>query len=235
SPLVLSPALPSELLTYVLNYHVHPTTLVICSLRSDFLASLLEDIRHHTSSEHHEDEAAAQRMDATPEIQAARVGQTLLSSPIYQVAIARHIRTVYVPTVTHLRAYLAVFSSQTSRISAPPSTFNVSHRRPPHLVIYGMLNMHRDTSEWSAQGLGDTSAVLVETGHRLGWQVAVIEPWKHGDRAGLEDLLKEKLPILSGGARRLGLDTEERGWSGRTVEVGRVLGRWFQFRRGDWD
>jgi hypothetical protein len=35
--------------------------------------------------------------------------------------------------------------------------------------------------------------------------------------------------------RRAGLESEDGGWSGRTVEVERILGRWFKFRKGDWE
>jgi hypothetical protein len=39
--------------------------------------------------------------------------------------------------------------------------------------------------------------------------------------------------MLNGSVRRAGLESEEGGWSGRTVEVGRILARWFKFRKGD--
>jgi len=46
---------------------------------------------------------------------------------------------------------------------------------------------------------------------------------------------EERVPMLNGSARRAGLESEEGGWSGRTVEVGRILARWFKFREGDWE
>lgn len=45
----------------------------------------------------------------------------------------------------------------------------------------------------------------------------------------------ERVPMLNGSARRAGLESEDGGWSGRTVEVGRILSRWFKFQKGDWD
>lgn len=42
----------------------------------------------------------------------------------------------------------------------------------------------------------------------------------------------ERMPMLNGSVRRAG---EDGGWSGRTVEVGRVLSRWFRFQKGEWD
>ena len=56
-------------------------------------------------------------------------------------------------------------------------------------------------------------------------------------------MLAEKVPVLSGSARRTtGLDFgggvgqgEGSGWAGRTLEVEKVLGRWFRFGVGEWD
>ncbi|RYP73635.1 hypothetical protein DL771_003523 [Monosporascus sp. 5C6A] len=236
---LLSPALPSELLSYVLDHHAHPTTLIICSPRSDFLASLAEEfgsqgVAPNPDLGEREDEPPAEE---EPRAKSGdRVRHRLLSSPLYQVAVSRHIRTVYIPTATHLRAYLSVFSPADSKVAPPPARFAAKLARRPHLVLYGFLDLHRDTSEWSAQGLGSSAASLVELGHRLAWDVAVIEPRRRDSGGGLlEEMLSEAVPILSSGGRRFGLDSEEGGWSGRRVEVGRVLMRWFRFRRGLWD
>jgi hypothetical protein len=54
---------------------------------------------------------------------------------------------------------------------------------------------------------------------------------KEGEDDG--EVLRERVPVLSGSARR---GAEESGWAGKTVDVGRVLGRWFRFRQwsGEW-
>jgi hypothetical protein len=167
------------------------------------------------------------------------VKHALLSSPLYQIATSRHIRVVYVPTVTHLRAYLSVFSPDDSRVPVPPSNFAATMRHSkPHILLYGFLELHRHTSEWSAQGLGNTTSALVELAHHLSWQALVIEPRRDTRATPLEGVLRETVPIVSGlngGARWLGPDSEDGVWSGRTVEVGRVLGRWFRFQRALWD
>jgi hypothetical protein len=57
----------------------------------------------------------------------------------------------------------------------------------------------------------------------------------------MQALLAERVPVLSGSARRTtGLDLHQHGgegsgWAGRTVDVERVLGRWFRFRAGEWE
>lgn len=288
--LVLSPALPSELLTYILDHHVYPTTLIICSSRAEFLESLVNEMipsdRPVPDARRISEEYNITNNNTTlPEPQAHKQSPRpppppdpnirLLSSPLYQLSISRHIRTIYTPTVTHLRSYLAVFSpnSSTTIPPPPPSFRSPTTRRPPHLILYGLVALHRDTSEWSAQGLGTTCAAVAETSRRLGWRAEVIDPPPppapslyqqppeddddgheqqslHDETDGddsrsrargeeaLRQLLREKVPILSGGvALRPGLfDADEGGgWSGRVVEIGRVLSRWCDFGKGEWD
>jgi hypothetical protein len=45
---------------------------------------------------------------------------------------------------------------------------------------------------------------------------------------------QQRMPMLHGSTRRAGLGSADEGWSGRTVEVGAVLGRWFRLGKGDW-
>lgn len=90
------------------------------------------------------------------------------------------------------------------------------------------------------QGLNTTAAVLLETGRRAGLGVVVVEPVEcdEGLRS-LDDLRGEKMPVVSGSALRgAGGDLERSvggGLIGRTVDVRRVLGRWFQFGVGEWE
>ncbi|KAI1143127.1 hypothetical protein F5Y05DRAFT_143468 [Hypoxylon sp. FL0543] len=243
--LFLSPALPSELLTYILNYHVYPTTLIICSSRSDFLADLADDVLYRETACPKEEvvstESAVGTSPSSTTLGAHKIKQgeirqhTLLSSPLYQVATSRHIRVIYIPTVTHLRAYLSVFSPDDSKVPVPPASFNSSARHPPCIILYGFLDMHRDTSEWSAQGLSNSASTLVDLGHRLSWQTVIVEPRKRDSISSFEGILTEAVPFLSGGGRRPAPDSEEGGWTGRTVEVGRVMKRWLHFQRGQWD
>jgi hypothetical protein len=128
-------------------------------------------------------------------------------------------------------------------------------------VVYGLVELHRGTSEWSTQGLGNTCAALVEAGKGAGRRIVLVEErWKgdeeegdggdaddndgegNGDRNmrmgtdvgehGVKGIWHEKLPILSGSLRRAGAEAE---YGGRTVEVGMVLRRWFTFGRGEWE
>lgn len=126
-------------------------------------------------------------------------------------------------------------------------------------MVYGVVGLHRDTSEWSAQGLGNSISACVEAGWRTERRVVVLEERQPdeedaggaavgGERLGDEDdaesprprgsgfqVWEERVPMLNGSVRRAGLESQEGGWSGRTVEVGRIVGRWFKFRKGGWE
>ncbi|PNH66236.1 hypothetical protein VD0002_g3044 [Verticillium dahliae] len=225
TPLVQSPASPADLLHYIVSYQTYPTTLLICASRADFLASLQQDIHAQLTTPALDTEPARtlQPTSASP----------LLQAPLYQVAVAKHIRIAFLPTVAHLRASLAAFSPHDpAKVAAPPTADGpptAPGRRPPLLLVYGLLALHRETSEWSAQGIGSTAAGLVQSARGAAFRAVVVEPRREGPGDGFEALLGELAPALSGGSRR-----DEGGWTGRTVDVRRILGRWFRFQTGQW-
>lgn len=313
-PVFLSPALPSDLLQFVINHCTYPTTLIVCGDRSEYLASLAHDLltqQHekepHTADKPHgttvqEDTAGPFNPNSTDDepshaipLSAAdrppqakshahhpkpsstnfqSISHPLVACNLAQLATTRHIRTIFVPTVSHLRAFLSVFSVNQSSSGAgkalvppippplvPPSAMALKGR--PLLVAYNFLALHRGTSEWSVQGLGASGAALVEAGRREGLGVVVVEgllasrvggkvaekrvgnypsdcdddagSQKEIPSSGLKGLLEEKVPVLSGGAKRVARELDGRGgWTGKTADVGRVLGRWFRFRDGEW-
>lgn len=237
APIILSPALPSELLTYIIQQEAYPTTLIICSSRAEFLTHLISDV-HDTT-----------RRPPRPETDR----NALISSPLYQVAIARHIRMVFVPTVSHLRAYLSVFTNEDSKVPPPPDLPSAHTKRQPLLLVYGFLNLHRDTSEWSAQGISSTAASFVEAARRTGFRAVLVdfarrppgqsEGDRYGEEGGVgnslpgteEPLLSEEVTVLSASAWKAGADLDDAAWTGRKVTLGRVLGRWFRYGEGNWD
>jgi len=131
-------------------------------------------------------------------------------------------------------------------------------RKQSLLMIYGSIELHRDGSEWSAQGLGNTVSSLVEAGWRGRRRVLFMEERvastyeevhiameeqgeeavPQNERSARRDptleVWNEKVPMLNGNMRRAGLDSKDGAWSGRTVEVGKILNRWFKFIEFDW-
>ncbi|KAJ1331836.1 hypothetical protein MN608_05299 [Microdochium nivale] len=325
---LLSPAMPSELLAYILKQpHPAPTTLIICSSRADFVASLINEVLQNADAARRKLVPVVRNNDVP--VQSADYIHAsyphLVTSPLHQLVTSRHVRTLYMPTATHLRAYLSVASP----LSSPSLSHAQRGGETEHgltetveaaaaassgggtTVIYGFLDLHRGTSEWSAQGLSHSSSTLVEYAHQLSLEnLFLVEPagksgrgdhasswhgneddeggsshhpahrhgygdddgndddgrddddgdigattsaashWGHDtddvggnappkqQRLAIEDVLAENVPLLSGGGstlRKLGLDGDELGWAGRTVQVGRVLKRWFRFQTANWE
>lgn len=219
-PIVLSPATPSELLSYIISCHRYPTTVIIGSSKPGFHASLIEDIAHHLTinGEQHQE-------DSPRDSSTLSASHGLLKAPLYQIAISRHIRILFAPTVTHLRAYLSVFTPNDSPISAPPN--HKPSSCAPFLLIYGLLALYRDASEWSAQGIGNSSALLVDAASRNAFRAAIIEPKGVGGHEDLDYIGGELVPLLNGTRK------DDGSWSGRTVSIKQVLNRWFEFQIED--
>ncbi|KAK1623133.1 hypothetical protein BDP81DRAFT_454828 [Colletotrichum phormii] len=220
NPTVLSPASPAELLHYFVTFQPYPTTLLICYQREDFISYLVSDVRKDLSEQDYE-----QPEDLLP--------QPLLSATLLQTAIARHIRVLFIPSVTHLRAFLSAFGTSDSLTPPPPNVALPGPKsRPPLLLVYGFLDLHRDSSEWSAQGMSSSAAVLIEAARRaeVKFKPVIVEPKGAGGHNDFISLLRDDAPVLSGSSRR-----SEGVWMGRTVEVRKVLGRWFRFQTGRWD
>ncbi|KAH6895688.1 hypothetical protein B0T10DRAFT_223831 [Thelonectria olida] len=220
-PVVLSPATSSELLSYIISSHRYPTTLIIGGSKQEFLAAVVEQLLHQLSLNHDQPPEDTNDTD-TPT-------HPLLKASLHQVAISRHIRIIFAPTVTHLRSYLSVFSANDSRIPPPPN-----HTPPPGklplLLVYGLLSLHRDASEWSAQGIGNSAAALVDCAVRNEFRPVIIEPRGVGGHEDLQRLSNEIIPLLNGTARK-----DDGSWSGRTVNIRQVLSRWFKFETREWE
>lgn len=220
-PLILSPATPSELLTYILSLQKYPTTLIIGCEKHDFLNVLINDVHTHLLQSAHDHEDEDDDNVETPT-------EPFLKASLYQIAISRHMRIIFTPTVTHLRAYLSVFSAHDSKVGAPPDHVPGVHQ--PLLLIYGLLELHRGASEWSAQGLGVSASLLVESAVRNQFRPVMVEPRGAGGHETLEQVLGEMIPLLNGAAMK-----EDGSWNGRVVSTKRVLGRWFTFESREWD
>ncbi|KAB8297893.1 hypothetical protein EYC80_001680 [Monilinia laxa] len=170
SPITLPPALPSELLTWILQHSAYPTTILVCKPRAAFLSSLLADITSSNppspASSNNIPSSPPNSISATTPFQATC--HPLLLKTLNQISLSRHISLVYIPTISHLRAYLSVFTPKTgSELEAHPGRkWDEVGKKRAMIVVYGLVELHRDTSEWSAQGLSRSLAGLVEMGGR---------------------------------------------------------------------
>jgi hypothetical protein len=256
-PTILAPATPSELLSTIVHRLRYPTTLLIGCSKEDFVSTLAQDVYQHASTSGHHPEPTPQDITigiTQPENKktaAAKPTHHLLHPSLMQIATSRHIRTVFIPSVTHLQAYLTVFSSTSDSNISPPTpnwttqpaadaaatAANSSGKggssagngnTPPLLLVYGFLEVHRDGIAWSAQGISNSLAALIECGARESLTPVIVEPKGAGGHEDLEQVLAAKVPLLSGTYAK-----GDGSWSGRTVEMSRILGRWLEFGHGD--
>ncbi|KAK2589703.1 hypothetical protein QQS21_012614 [Conoideocrella luteorostrata] len=226
-PIILPPLTPSELLEHLVAKTTYPTTVVIGWPRDIFVNALVQDVKQKLApraEEEEEEEGEEEKEEQAAESVSEKQQQqqhTLLQATLMQTAISRHINIVFTPTVTHLRAYLATFSAAQTRVPAPPKTVSLS--KPPHLFVYGLLELHRDGMEWSAQGLSISTAMFVESAWRDAFMAVIVEPRRTDEAEELEQSLQEKLPVLTGTPIK-----DDGSWGGPTVAVSRVVGRWFR-------
>lgn len=216
-----------ETIDFILKQNI-PTTIIICATRSTFLTDLQEEL---------------QRTGIDPLSNSRDHGDLLFTHPLLSptlnlLATSKRVHLVFTPTLAHLRAYLSAFATK-SRATSPqchePSS-GVSL-----LVMLSLVALHRPTSEYSAQGLSRTLAIAVETASLTNMKLVLVENYtddENGDVGGLnglatralnraqQDLWKEQVPILSGSIR---VGNGKGIWAGRTVDVGKVLGRWCKF------
>ncbi|KAG5981053.1 hypothetical protein E4U55_003350 [Claviceps digitariae] len=211
-PMLLPPRTPSELIQDLLSYAPDssptPTTVIIAWPKEQFLAALTQDVRQQ--EQHH---------DQHP----------LVRNPsLAQIASARHITMVFVPTVRHLRAYMASWT--------PPHAARFA--QPPFLVVYGFVDLHRhDSMDWSAQGLSISASVVVQGAWRSRLRAVMLEPRTRegqeedeGGMDGLVELLAEKVSVYSGLPGRE--DEAHAPWTPPPVQIARALGGWFTVARG---
>ncbi|KJZ79984.1 hypothetical protein HIM_00698 [Hirsutella minnesotensis 3608] len=215
-PFIAPPATPSELFDYILANHTHPTTLLICWPRKPFFDALVQEVRDQPPVSEDQDDHRPLAHHTHP----------LLRAPLMQVAVSRHIHVAFVPSVAHLRSYLVTFSSGDSGTQPPPprvaGTETWASGRAPLLLAYGLLELHRDGSEWSAQGLNTSAAGLVQAAARNGLRAAIVEPRKTDSPDEFGAVLGEDVPLLNGSTVK-----DDGTWPGRVVSIKRVLDRWF--------
>ena len=214
---------PVEVLEWVLQNSAAPTTLVVCSSREAFLERIDLSIR----------ESLDENIPRLTGGDVSRPQHALLRPTIHLLAKSRAVDLTFTPTLQHLRAYLA---TQNAHRVEPHET--EAHGMPslhsPVLAILGLLDVHRSTSEFSAQGLSRTLSIAVEASMALGRKLILAEIFPAiEDRDAMatdenedevqSDPWMEQIPILNGSIRS---GDEERVWAGRTIEVARVVGRW---------
>ncbi|KAL1888410.1 hypothetical protein Cpir12675_006191 [Ceratocystis pirilliformis] len=223
-PVVLPPASPAQLLDYIVSNHAYPLTLIVGSTREEFLQALVDDVVASKSQQ--------------PVDTQARHTHPLLAASLFQIAVTKHIRLLFTPTVSHLRAYLSVFSPLDSAVPPPPGYETSAKSDNRWLVVYGMLNIHRNTSEWNAQGMMNSLSMFIDAASHTEFKPVIIEPLPIKNEENTETSMQseygvenqydwqriraEQVPLL--GYKQ----SSDVRLSNRTVELGKIVERWFR-------
>lgn len=225
TPVVLPPLFGIEFLSWLLEHHEEPTTLLICCSREAFLADLQANFQKLPSG----------NPATTPNDGSQGLAHPLLNPTIHLISRSRSIHLVFLPTLPHLRAYLSTYTLRPNWESSP-LTSTKSGFRVPILAIWGLVYAHRSTAEHSAQGLSRTLAAALESASLAEQRLVLAEAKILDIEEQYEDIeafdvtvenpWKEQVPVLSGSIRFGG---DDRVWAGKTIEVGRILARWCRF------
>ncbi|KAL5002061.1 hypothetical protein BDV10DRAFT_130039 [Aspergillus recurvatus] len=191
----------TDFLQYILD-HDHFSILIVCAARETFLEQLLAAVHlHSTAPGNHE----------------------LLAKRLGLLSMSRKVKTVFCPTLEHLRAYLS------TGVDGQLLATDRREESRPFLAILNPLALHRSTREFSGQGLSRTFASAVEVSSRTNMDLFLCECRDALDPNNTdtgEALWYTEVPLLS---NSLCSGSEGNYWTGRMVPVKRVVQRWFRF------
>lgn len=244
-PTVLDGIDLQSFIQHLLKSHGASSTLIVGSSKETFLHQL------HSTILSKDDDPVEERHDDQPETDGQPASNDPATLPtnsphdwttptLRLLASAQTLRLAFCEDVTHLRAYLAAYPY---RCASPQKTSPLpgsSLGHPPTLAILNLIDIHRDTTYFSAQGLNRTFSVAVDGAHKSGSKLVIAEcqdtiPVSNDgdthadDRAanGLEDLWDQEVSILNVATKTFGAG--ERGWVGRTVKLRAIASRWCVF------
>ena len=195
------------------------TTLVICSTKRAFLRQTAPSILKPQAQEIPASQEGLDEDEGPQETLPHR----FLVPTLGLVAAARALKLAFCPTVRSLRAFVSTFTASTLLSSVVDSDVKRS------LVVVDLLLLHRNTSDFSVQGLSRTFASVVEAASRNGVDLRLVECKDfhnvHDSNRGY-DLWAAEVPLLSGSVR---LGGDGVNWAARAIHIHTIASRWFQF------
>ena len=235
-----------DFVQHVLVKHEGPSHLIFCGTKEDFLYRLKEAADHSgIESDPQHDNMVVDEASNSSHLAKASSNQHLWSVPtLRSLAMSRTVNVVFCPDITHLRAYLATYALR----SADGATPDVGVGGKRILAILNLVQLHRPTSAFSAQGLNRTISVAMEAAHHASCQLLIaecsgpitavpevddaaehaldVEASEHPVSQALWD---EEISILNVTTKSFGVG--ERGWVGRTVKLRTIAQRWCTFEK----
>lgn len=221
-PIVFESINATTFLQHITRYHTEPSTIIVCLSREEFLKRLL---------------AECQESDVDEFSHLEEYRHPLLIPTIQLLATSRTINLAYMPTLMHLRAYLAGYLTP-ERSTSPAAVYDKPGMNVRILAMVNLLHLHKQTDDFSAQSLSRTLALAVDTATQHNMNLVVAEFPVAPEAKGIEpddipsttNPWTEQLPLLNS---RVHYGGDDRTWTGRTVQVRRVMEAWFEFERLD--
>ncbi|WPH04388.1 Hypothetical protein R9X50_00727900 [Acrodontium crateriforme] len=298
-PTILENITLIQFIQYVSSEHAAPSTIIVCSSKDEFLhqlqtsadydldkeVSALEARNDHDNANDGGDRNIDNsNTDRDPSTNDSSVGdlrrrnlnkRPWMTPNLRLLSKSSTLKLAFCPDVTHLRAYLATYSTlkgcdndSDNRSEVTYSVAQTEEKRPQEpptpnyriLAILNLINVHRPTSSFSAQGLNRSLAIAVEAAYHSSSRLLIAECLHpNSDLGRPEDdavdpalgaavdtgpqVLSETEPDANSltpwddDVSMLNITTKsfgagERGWVGRTVKVRTIAERWFWFRDG---
>ena len=241
TPLVLEGISLLDFIQYVLNTHNEPSTLIVCSSRETFLGQMQDALNEIPKPQQDGESEEITNDQVQPNVR-KRAWRT---PTLRLLASSRTVKVVFCQDVPHLRAYLATYAHRASKHSDYEHSTNTASNSGRLLAVLDLINLHRPTSTFSAQGLNRTLATAVEAAHHSNSRLILAEGFSKNATVPTEDPLlfgeepappvlpitnpwDEEVSILNVTTKSFGAG--ERGWVGRTVKIRTIAERWCAFQ-----
>ncbi|KAF2121357.1 hypothetical protein BDV96DRAFT_640751 [Lophiotrema nucula] len=246
-PTVLFPLTLPALLKYILatqsttTTSPTTTTLVVCSSRDVFLQALL----------------SALQQEEEEDAELGILGQ-LITPTLHSLFTSRHVKVAFCSSVQNLLAYLAACSRSDGNVKEKAGKERLVlvnplslHAPTPSFSAQGLSRTFAAAVETAFRLDARLWVVECEDVGTRAWDHSrldgedeemmqgVMETHEEEDQQRAQatsqedDPWEQDVPILNVSARRYGSGSGDRAWAGRTVNIRRIAGRWFHFRKVD--
>jgi hypothetical protein len=234
TPVVLTGVDLLAFLQHIMNEHVGPSAIIVCSSKETFMRHLQDALISKPAPETDEDTTAEQ--SDSPSL------MDVWTTPTLRLLAATHnIRLVFCPELSNLWAYLSTYTYR----QAKDSTINQATGQHRILAILNPISIHRPATSFSAQGINRTISLAVDAAYHSQSHLVLAEcPFENERTDPDEPTLHSESPeattetspltpwdeevsILNVTTKSFGVGG--RGWVGRTVTIRRIAERWCHF------